>query len=339
MMADREQKPDNWDQWFGFVRLNGQPMPVVIAHATAARMIDGGEFAGDLWYGPGIGAMLFERDGTHTLALWTLEEDKEVEVDLGVPEVTRVDMMGAEQSLRTTDGKVRLSLDGSMTYLVGVSSDLAAQAAPPGSPLRQDRWSERKGAYSISKVDAAPSIDGDLSEWATANSIRLEPKGTVDGAAEVRRGWDADTVYLAFAATAQKAQSKQYLDFGLGNRPDRQVDMGGASIYDYDFILPSPANSREKLLVKNPLLEGRQMKISESGHASGIEWAVKDTDEGWTAELAVPKTFLWGTPDLVKGGTLSGRFLLKHQKDGRDGILFSVGDGLKSREWPYLNLE
>src|SRR5690606_34815177 len=40
MMADREEVEDDWDDWFGFFRLNGQPKPVVIAHAVSARMFD-----------------------------------------------------------------------------------------------------------------------------------------------------------------------------------------------------------------------------------------------------------------------------------------------------------
>ncbi|MEX2606839.1 MAG: hypothetical protein WD708_05795 [Kiritimatiellia bacterium] len=335
MMADREQDRDNWDQWFGFFRLNGQPMPVVIAHATAARMIDGGEFVGDLWYGPGIGAMLFEREGVHTLALWTLEEDKQVQIDVGVPEITRVNLMGAEQTLKTSGGKIDLALDGSVIYLVGVNPELAAQADPPGSPLRQDRWSRRLDGYVIAKMETAPEIDGDLSDWANADSIRLDPTKADGGAAEVRMGWDEKTVYLSLAVTGQTGDVDQHLDFGLGNRPDRQVDMGGAAIYDYRFIIPSPANKREDLLVVNPLLDGRKMTVPEAGHASGIEWTVTETGNGWTAELAVPRDFLWGTPELKPGGELSGRFLLKQNKE----TLFSIGEGVASREWPLLKLE
>ncbi len=75
-LADREQDITERENWFGMFRLSGQPKPVLIAHAVCARMIDGSRFVGDLWLGPGVGALLFEREGVHTLALWTAEQEK-----------------------------------------------------------------------------------------------------------------------------------------------------------------------------------------------------------------------------------------------------------------------
>jgi hypothetical protein len=55
MMGDREQKPDDWDDHFGFFRLNGQPRPVVIAHSVSARLIDRGRYVGEFRLGHKIG--------------------------------------------------------------------------------------------------------------------------------------------------------------------------------------------------------------------------------------------------------------------------------------------
>src|SRR5690606_10105939 len=127
-MADREYDVTERENWFGFYRLSGQPKPVLIAHATAARMIDGSRFVGDLWYGPGVGAMLFERDGQHTLALWTAEEDKSIEIDTAAPEVTVVNLMGGSEKRSAPGNKLSLDLSGSVIYVTGVGAELAEQA-------------------------------------------------------------------------------------------------------------------------------------------------------------------------------------------------------------------
>ncbi|MBN8527471.1 MAG: hypothetical protein J0M02_19225, partial [Planctomycetes bacterium] len=109
------------EDWFGFIRRNQEPKPVLIAHAVSARMIDGSRWIGDLWFGPGVDAMLFARDGREVLALWTRGETRDVDVRPGVATVVRHDMFGGEQTLATQDGALRIQVGPDVIYLSGTA--------------------------------------------------------------------------------------------------------------------------------------------------------------------------------------------------------------------------
>jgi hypothetical protein len=333
-MGDREQDPTEREHWFGFFRLNQQPLPVVIAHATCARMIDGGKFVGDLWQGPGIGAMLFERAGVYTLAVWTAEEDKRAEITVGVPEIKVVDLMGAEKKEAAPGGKISLPLNGDVVYLVGVSPDLAAKAAAPGADLNPDLWSKRDGSFAVSWAAGPMQIDGILQEWAGATPIAFKPGPASGGAAGLARlKWDPEHVYAAFEISGLKPGSKEEFEFGLGVRPDRQVDMGATAIYDFAFKLKR-IPGKETLTVGNADFD-KDLAV-EPQDPSGIRWAIKSGEQGWTAEMEIPVKFLKGMPPPASGLKLSGRWLLKDAENKK--VLLGLGDE-KARLWPYLALQ
>ncbi len=177
-MGDREQDPKEREHWFGFFQLDQQPRPVFVAHAACARMIDGGKFVGDLPLGEGVGAMLFERGGTYTLALWTAEGAKNVTVEVGMSAVTVANMMGKEKPGATKDGKLELRLDASVTYLVGVSAALAQRVIPPDKDLDPDVWSKRPETFQAGKMAAPPVIDGSLDDWKGRGAIAIPPAST-----------------------------------------------------------------------------------------------------------------------------------------------------------------
>ncbi len=334
-MGDREQDPTEREHFFGFFHINQQPKPVVLAHAVCARMIDGSRYVGDLWYGPGIGAMLFDRSGAYTLALWTAEEDKPADVNVGVPEVKLVDIMGREKFVKATNGKVSLALTGDVTYLTGVAPSLAASAVPPGQDLNPDRWSIRSGSIAMPRSAGSPKIDGALGEWTGQAPVALtNPKaGSADGQAAVMLRYDAEFVYAAARISDDAITSRDKMEINLGTRPARQPDMGGVMIYDYNFAMTPPAgDAKAVLVVKNDALD-QPLEVKADQDPSGIRWAIQAAPGGWTAELAIPIKFLKGFPEPKTGAKISGRFVFTH----KDKATLSFGAD-KPRLWPYISL-
>lgn len=335
-MADREQDPTEREHWFGFFRLNQQPLPVVIAHANCARMIDGGRFVGDLWFGPGIGAMLFERGGQYTMALWALEVDKEAEVSVGVPEVVAVDLMGREKKLQTIKGNLSLQLNGDVIYLTGVNPDLAHQVVPPDQNLNPDLWSTRSDSCSMIRMSTPPIIDGVLGDWMGKKSVELiKPQSVVfPGTAKAMFAWDQKFVYLAVTISGQPSGSKSRFQLGLGVRPDRQVDM--EAIYDYLFTINCTGEKGAQLQVDNPDFD-KPLKIDGGSDPSGVRYAVRSAADGWTMELAIPVELLRGMPSPAPGMKISGRLTVMDAAD-KNKVQLVYGED-KPRLWPYLLLE
>jgi hypothetical protein len=126
---DEKVKTDH-ESYFGFFRRSGHPKPVALAYANCANQIDGSQFVGDLNMGTYVGAMLFEKQGVYTLALWTSEQSKNVRLDLGISRVKRVDLMGDEQTIDVQPANQNMTVTENVIYIVGVSPDMAKQVVP-----------------------------------------------------------------------------------------------------------------------------------------------------------------------------------------------------------------
>lgn len=186
------------EDWFGFIRRNMQPKPVLLAHANAARLIDGGRYLGDLWLGPGIGAMVFRKDGENRLALFTRGEPLEAEIDTCVAEVAVVDLFGSETRRKTGEGKVRLSLGAEVVYLCGLSDAAVAGASPE---LREDRWPKPEKPLRnvrVAKRMAMPTLDGRFDDWKGATALFIQnPKVAGDDASGFAYlAWDDTHLYI-----------------------------------------------------------------------------------------------------------------------------------------------
>ncbi len=333
-MGDREQDLTEREHWFGFFRLNQQPRPVLMAHAVCARMIDSSRFVGDLWYGPGIGAMLFERGGQFTLVLWTAEEDKQAEINVGVAEVTLVDLMGCEKKLPTTDGKLSVPLNGDVLYLTGVSPDLAKDVVPPTQNMNPERWVTAPAPVSVVQPKAAPKIDGDLADWAGKKNVALKPLKPDSGMATAMLGWDPAYVYLAVKVSGQTPGRTSNFQFTLRTRPDRDGDM--FRLYDYVFTFGAPGAKGTPLLIENPDFD-KPMKSEGDADPSGVRCVSVATVDGWTAELAIPVALLKGLSQPAAGTKLSGHFVLSDSSD-KNKIVSAYGEE-KPSTWPFLVLE
>ena len=332
-MADREQDPKDREHWFGFFRLKGQPKPVLVAHAVSARMIDCSRFAGDLACGPGVGAMLFERGGVFTLAVWTLDEQRgggrAVDLTVGAGEVTVVDIMGREKKVKSAAGKITVKASADMTYLVGVSPELEKLAVRPGQEPVVDCWNPRVATITAPRAQSAPVIDGNLDEWAAASRpVALAVSGGASGT--VSLAWSDSHVFAAIRVTdsslvnafdpsalpgvgAKGKPVKQpsieagdAVTLNLCPRPSRQPSIQGCGqLYDYAVsIAPVSASGKPAFRMSN--IDWDQPVVNPGpDDKSGIQWAVVVTNGGWTAEAAIPVALLQGLPGGRGGSLLS----------------------------------
>ena len=297
-----EANPSYIEDWFGYVRKNEQPKPVLIAHANSARLIDGSKFVGDLWFGPKVEAMLFEKSGTHTLVLWTLDDSavggenvarKEITVAPGVKKVTRVDMMGREEVLAVKDGKLTLTLDESPVYLVGVSDDLAKQAS---KELRADRWpapekpprTERQAG----KLKAMPKFDGVFNDWTGAAQLSMvNPKvAGLDCSGAGYVAWDDQYLYVGVdirdnEMLNNKPRAKLYLqdsvELFLSMKPR---DTGSGYGPDDMQLFLTPASGEGKPIIG--VVSDREAGTITD--VAGAKFFGGKTELGWAMEVALP---------------------------------------------------
>jgi hypothetical protein len=324
-LADREHDITERENWFGFYRLSGQPKPVLIAHANCARLIDGGRFVGDLWQGQGLASMLFEKDGKFVLAMWTDEGSKEATVDLGVPEVTVVDLVGRESVVPTQGGKLKRSFNTGVVYLVGVNPSLANHVSPPTAELSPDLWSVRGDPITARRAEAI-EVDGKLDEW-KGQSVKLAGDATI-GQAEGFVRWDDKHLYIAMNITDKQINKPGTITISLSGKPARQQTTPG----QYDCVIaltPSADRAAAKVTRLDP---AAAVKPVEQQNGQSVHWAVQPTEGGCTVEVSVTVASLKGAPPAKPGADFTCR--LAYEKD--KGYL--TNSDAAARFWPHVKL-
>ncbi len=295
ILGQSEKDPTNQQHWYGYFRLNQQPKPGLIALSNCARMIDASRYVGDLYYQPEVGAMLFERDGQHTLVLWTNDVEVPVEVDAAASTVTLVDIVGAARQVATADGKLALTLTGDPLYLVGVGASLAQQAR---TELRQDRFVLGRfvrGQRVAHRMQSPPNIDGRLTdqEWAGHTRIQLQarnmPQENISALGYV--AWDARHLYIAADITddhpgfnpfkAPTAYDGDSLELWVGSQPKYQIP---EFVHSHDQQLLFAATSLEG----QPVAGRVKVANYELSAIEGLRIAFGQTQTGWTVEMAIP---------------------------------------------------
>ena len=354
-----EQNRTYLEDWFGFIRKNEEPKPVLIAHANAARLVDGSHYLGDLWYGPQVAAMLFEKNGTHILALWTMGDAggenksvKEIELEPGVPEVLQTDMMGRDTTLKTEGGKLKLKLDEAPIYLVGVSPEMAKLAT---KELRADRWPQpEKAARNIRKAkrfQAPPALEGKFGDWKGAAEVAmLNPKVN---------GYDCSgTGYLAW--------DERYLYVGVDLRDNEMFNKESrAKLYRGDsvelFVSSQPRETGsgygpdDHQFVVAPISgEGKPIFAEVTDREAGVLTDVKDAkyfaglthnaDKGWAVEAAIPWSALPGFKP-AKGARLALEFRVNDADTSHERFKIDATDASAAFQttnptsWSLLQLE
>ncbi|HEY9247761.1 MAG TPA: sugar-binding protein [Rariglobus sp.] len=313
-----EKNPTYFEDWSGFVRKNEDPKPVLLAFANCARLIDGSRYLGDLWFGPNVAAMLFEKKGTHTLVLWTLDDQsradmgkaldtgsvkenasrKDLEIQSGAKHVLLTDMFGREQTLATKDGQVALTLGEAPVYLVGVGAELAAQAS---KELRPDRWPRPakppRNLRAAGKLTAPPVLDGNFDDWPGAAQLGMvNPRvNGYDCSGIGYLAWDDDYLYVGVDVRDNEmlnTKVRKYLytqdgvELFVSLKPR---DSGtGFGPDDLQFFL-TPTSDEGKPIIG-------QATDREAGIVEDVKGAkffagpTHHADKGWAIEAALP----WG---------------------------------------------
>jgi hypothetical protein len=306
-----EANPTYIEDWFGFVRLNEEPKPVLLAHANTARLIDGGRYLGDLWFGPKVGAMLFEKKGQHILALWTMEgaepgkenaSHRDIEIEVGGGKAVLVDILGRESLPKAEAGKLKLGLDEAPVFLTGNFPALASQAA---KELRADRWPKPakpvKTVRTARKLKAEPVFDGKFGDWSGAAQLSMvNPKvNGFDCSGTGYLSWDEHYLYVGVDLRDNEMMNKETraklyrhdsMELLLSLEP--RESGSGFGPKDLQFFL-TPASAEGKPVV-GQVTDREAGVVEDVKDAKFFAGETKNTDHGWAVEAALPWSALGG---------------------------------------------
>ncbi|WFB34992.1 sugar-binding protein [Kiritimatiellota bacterium B12222] len=214
---------------------------------------------------------------------------------------------------------------------------------------KADRFIERE----IPQMKTAPSIDGDLTEWADVASFKLVAPSWMhkyDLSAKVWLAWDADNFYMAVKVYDEKFVNDNNPESGLyagdqvrlriSAQPEAQDVNFGAADREV-FISPTSANGQPACTFKVGA-EGLEVVAAEGG---AFPWAVGTHDRGYTVECAIPVSLL-GVDQFAKGSENITYSLAIYDRDTPDANewktthtrISSSNVKKQPREWPALRL-
>lgn len=291
-VGQSEQNPTYHEDWFGYIRKNQQPKPVLLAHANSARLIDAGKYIGDLWFGPGIGAMVFKKDNENRLALFTRGEKIEAEVGTGVPEITICDIFGAERRAASPGGKMKITVGSEPVYLCGLSDAAVAAASPE---LRDDRWPRPEKPprnMRAARRMKTPEFDGKFDDWKEATQLYIQNL-KVNGDDASGMGYLAwNDAYLFVGVDMRdnemynrQPRAKLYREDGVELFVSTEVrdNNPGYGPRDRQFFL-TPTSAENIPIVA--WVADREAGVLED--VAGAKFFLGKTPKGWAGEVALP---------------------------------------------------
>lgn len=349
-----ERNPTYYDDWFGLFRRNETPKPALIAHANAARMIDGSKYLGDLWFGPLVEAMVFDKGDKKVLMLYHVDPAKtepdsrrEIEVLADGP-VLLTDMLGRETILEPVDGKIKLEVGEAPVYLTGVSE---AQLAEASLELRPDRWPEdevrERPVRRVKKLAGSLEFDGRFEDWEGAYQFAFfNPAVNMKDASGFGYiSWDDQYLYVGANVTDDdvyntavpgKLYREDSIELFVSTEP-RETG-GGFGPNDWQFFLTPTSGSGEPRIVA--LTERENGIVAE---IEGARYFAGPTSHGWAIEVAIPWSYFNGfTPEAGARLMLDMRLNdadhshPRWKLDPNDSPTFQVHDPLF---WAFMVLE
>lgn len=292
-IGQREQNPTYHEDWFGFIRLNQEPKPALIAHAVSGRMVDASQYVGDLIIDPTVETMLFERNGIYTLALWTRQGSKQINVPAGVDSLTMVDMVGKETKVNTTQGSLALNISPDLIYLVGVSPTLAQKASKELDPKRWAKEKEFKRVVrTMPRTLQRIVADGKFDDWGLKLELAmLNPKVNGDDASGIAQlTYDEKNLYLAVQMRDNELLNKRPINklyqqdsVELFISTEPRDTSSGYGPNDYQLIL-TPTSAEDKPL-------GMYVADRAAGTLvpiNGCALYAGPVNRGWVMEVAIP---------------------------------------------------
>jgi len=303
-IGQSERNPVYHEDWFGYVRKNLQPKPVLLALANCARLIDASEYRGDLWFGPGLAAMLFAKDGRTVLALYGQGEAKDFDLKLPAEKLTLVDTYGAEREIAAKDGVFAVTVGGEPVFLCGLPGDMSGDKT-----IRPDRFPKPakppRNVRKVAKMAKEPAFDGKLDDWKGAYEVAIQnEKVNGDDASGIGYlSWDENYLYAAvdmrdneMLNTKPRATLYQHDGMELFVSTEPREENAGYGPNDYQFFIVPTSG------------EGRPICGYAADRAAGVvtdvagaKLAVGKTSAGWTLECAIPWSALGGFKPQVGG--------------------------------------
>ena len=289
-MGQPETNPNEKEHFFGFIRKDNTPKPVLLAYANMSRQLEGCEYVGDPWLGNDVGAMLFRKNNTNMLVLYSTLKEKKIFLRPGAVNLELTDIMGRKKTLKTSNNRLSLTLTGDPLYLTGVGNEL--RELIPTSQI--ERWSDlyKRPVNTAKGFKTAPAIDGDLKDWQNQLPIKIISTNVPenDASAEITVGYDEKNLYLAIRVYDN--------DPGLNTFDSKHV-WNGDSIEIFFSPLPEaavPGFLKEhdyQMLITPYSVSGKPVMVFGDVYRAGknIEgclYSFKKLPDGWQGELAIP---------------------------------------------------
>lgn len=342
-MGQSEKDPAEKEHYFGFVRKDHSPKPVLAAYANAARLLEGGRYIGDLKLGGDIGAMLFElKSGKRMAALYTDGMKKKITFFPDAEQLTAVDIVGETRIVPVPAGGLNLTLDDNPVYLIGIGPKVLEKLA--SGPMKQ--WSKvyRRGSRDASKVTGWDTAFSGKLPWSCSSPAFPADRFSVRWGA----AYDESNLYLRIDVvdltpgfnheSGAHIWKGDCVEVFLSGAPHVAVP-GFLRAADYQLLLtPFGNGGKEKTavygIVENDKLHGTPVP--------GVRMEHSVKKNGWELRCAIPFASI-GLPSGPNERTLGleiqvdnagpdhGRFILN--SNGRDDNFTNAA------VWSFLNLK
>jgi NPCBM-associated, NEW3 domain of alpha-galactosidase len=186
---------------------HGHPFPTFVSYATMSRMIDGAVYAGKADFDQGAYGYLFARGDGFVLAANSIAANKEVLLDVGVPRVKVVDLMGRSRELPADGGKLRLALSPQMQYVLLPRKSGAVKIAKAELKRQLDALNLQAAAAMPAEVTEAVKTKAS-DPRAAVKTLVSDPRGAARTAkAELKERLDVVNMQNAAAIPGQVAET------------------------------------------------------------------------------------------------------------------------------------
>ncbi len=199
-----------------------------------------------------------------------------------------------------------------------LAGDVSYQGCPGCGTVRAYHGSAGglRDSRILAQLTSQPfTIDGDLSDWPTLPGFTLDrssaamlagqPAAPDDAAASLRVAWDATNLYLAVHVSDDSVVSDSPSVWD-----DDLIELGFYAVWDDD---PRGGDTHQYTISAN----GRVTDFGNTGAYVPIDAAVAAAPDGWTTELRIPTTHLYGFYNvLARGVSLSFNLGLRDDDDG-----------------------
>ncbi len=288
-MGQPETQANEKEHFFGFIRKNKEPKPVLIAWANLNRLLEGARYVGDLYLGIDIGAMLFEKNGVNTLILYTDGMTKKIFLRPFCNSLKLADIMGNEKEIDIKENRLSLTLSDDPVYLIGVGNELKSQVVKG----TEKRWSNiyqritRDAEYVSSDVDF---LNGKTKLQGKSFPIKSSVIKPDDASADFRIGWSEKALYLDINVTDNDPGRNKWegtetwkgdgMELYLSVSPDTAIP-GFMKNNDYQILFtPYAKSGKPEFICGDFNHKGKKL--------TGVQHKFIKKAKGWEGRLIIP---------------------------------------------------